>query len=480
MNRREWLLCALSAGAGFVMMVYELVAARMLAPYVGSSTYVWTSVIGVIVAALSIGYWAGGRLADHRNRPTDISLLFLAVGIGIIMSLQAFRPALEWAMQFSPDVRIQALLATTVLYAPVSVLIGMVSPYLAKLNVRTLEQSGQSVANLSMFNALGGIFGTFLTGFFLFNIVGIRELMVALAVLSLALSWAMAPTMRIKKRLWASIAIIALSTLTMVARPYIKEIETASAHYVVSEGVVYGEKARMLITSPHGVQSAVAFNDPNKLLFWYTREMAYGIESMNTPPKSILLLGGGAFSLPRYLAEKLPETHIDVVEIDPKLVEIAREHFFYKDPANVTPIGADARTFLNSNTKQYDVVLVDAYGGDSIPTTLLTKEYGALLKRAVQPGGMVMINSIAGEMGACRELLDATLAPYRTEFEYARMKVRNTGQSTPTNIMAVFSDTPLDVRGYKAIGDTETSDTVYTDNFVPSDRLYTACEEMRS
>lgn len=460
------------------MMVYELVAARQLAPYVGSSTYVWTSVIGVIVAALSIGYWMGGRVADLRHRESDVALLFLATGIGILLSLIGFMPAMEWAMQRSTDVRLQAVIATTALYAPVSIVIGMISPYLAKLNVRSLEDSGRSVANLSMFNALGGIFGTFLTGFFLFNLVGIREIMVSLAVMSLVLSWTMAPKIRLKKRLWVSMGIVAVGGLALLGRQAITEIDTASAHYVVSEGRVSGEQARLLITSPHGVQSAVAVDDPKRLIFWYTQRMAEGIEQAYPDAKSILLLGGGAFTLPAHLAEKMPDTQIDVVEIDPRLVEIAREHFFYTDPQNVTPIAADARTFLNSNKKQYDIVLVDVYGGDSIPSTLMTDEYGAQLRRAVSPGGMVMLNSIAGDLGVCRELFDVTIAPYYDRFDHRYMLARDPLQDAPTNIMAVFSDKPLKLAGYQPItGVSESS--LYTDNFIPADWLYATCDARR-
>lgn len=474
MTRREIILCILAAGSGFIMMVYELVAARMLAPYVGSSTYVWTSVIGVIVAALSVGYWAGGRIADIRKEPLDVAFLFFAVAIGAIMTMQGFESTLGSIVLLDIDMRLQAVLATVLLFSPVSVMVGMISPYLAKLNVRDLQSSGRAVANLSAFNSMGGIFGTFLTGFFLFNHFGVSGIMTGLIVLSVVFAWGIEPKKYLRPRLIAMSVVVVLAILASVGQKDVKAIETASAHYVVAEEQGMDGTLRTLITSPTGRQSGVYVDNPDSLAFWYTREMADVVEQ-KSDVDSILMLGGGGFTLPRYLAEKYPDAMIDVVEIDPKLVEIAREDFFYDDPENVTPIAEDARTYINYNTKQYDVVLIDVFGGDSIPFTLMSSEYGDALKKAVKPGGWVVINTIAGLRGDCKVLFDATVAPYRTRFEHGEFLMRNLRQSS-TNIIAVFSDNPMQLANYSSfswgVG------PIYYDDYVPAERLNTSCRDI--
>ncbi|HMH70378.1 MAG TPA: fused MFS/spermidine synthase, partial [Candidatus Saccharimonadales bacterium] len=164
--------------SGFSLMAFELIGARMLAPAIGSSTYVWTSVIGVIIAALSAGYFLGGKLADLRGRPGDIALLCLTITIGMGAMLLLFDSTMAWIVQTQSDLRFKGVIASLLLFAPTSLLIGMLSPYLVKLKITSLLSSGQSVAGLSAFESIGGIVGTFVTGFIVFSYIGAREALV--------------------------------------------------------------------------------------------------------------------------------------------------------------------------------------------------------------------------------------------------------------------------------------------------------------
>ena len=143
-------------------MTFELAAARILAPTVGSSTYVWTSIIGTIIAALSFGFYVGGRIADARARRRDVMWLLLVASGLIALTTVLYPHVLPWLADLEIDVRAQAVMAALLLFAPTSFVLGTISPYLAKLNVTSLKTAGTAVANLSMWDALGGITGTFL------------------------------------------------------------------------------------------------------------------------------------------------------------------------------------------------------------------------------------------------------------------------------------------------------------------------------
>lgn len=454
-------------------MTYELAAARVLAPTVGSSTYVWTSVIGVIIAALSLGFYVGGRVADVRNRRRDVMWLLLIVAVLISYTTLMYPYALPWLAGLQLDVRIQAVMAALLLFAPTSFALGMVSPYLAKLNVKSLKTAGSAVANLSMWDAIGGISGTFLTGFVLFGYIGSRAIFTLLVVLVLAATVMLLERWTVRQGVIAAAALV----IAVIAptRAGAIHIDTPSNHYTVFEWTSRGIDLRGLAMGPGGVQSGVALKDPYTPIFWYTIELANLIDT--TEKKTdILMLGGGTFTLPQQVALRYPQSHIDVVEIDPGLADIAREHFFYNDPANVNLVFQDARTYSNQTDKRYDIVVVDVYGNTDIPFTFMTREYGEAVKRITKPGGVVMVNMIAGEKGHCAELLSTLEAPYRTQFQQRLMKgnVQAGGSDRPHNIIGVYGDSLPSYEGYTDLAIRPTKP--FTDDFAPAERIRQKCE----
>jgi predicted membrane-bound spermidine synthase len=462
----------LAFATGFVLMVFELAAARILAPSIGSSTYVWTSVIGIIIAALSGGYWLGGRLADQRNEAKDVAWLCLMTAFAVSIVLVIYPAVLNNVVTAIDDNRLQAVVASMVLFAPVSVLLGMISPYLVKLYVRSLETSGQSVASLSALNSIGGITGTFTAGFLLFGYMGSRETLILVVVLMVLASWLLRPWSDWKLRLIASLVVIGLSFMPMARVVDAISIDTPSAHYTIHDGVdrESGQPVRGIATGPRGTQSGIYINQPDRLLFWYTQQMARVVERAGSRD-AILVLGGGTFTLPQYLARTYPESRVDVVEIDPELVEVARDHFMYTDPPNIRLIFDDARAFLNRSTDRYDVVLVDVYGDTEVPFSLVTKEYGERIRAVTKPGGVVAANMIAGSKGACGELLQALAAPYAAQFRHAQYVMRYPRYAR-SNLLATYRDEPFEAQGGLRPGAREP----YTDNFVPAERLQQACQ----
>ena len=134
-KQNKLLIISFINGAG--LMMFELVAARLLAPAIGSSTYIWTSVIGVIIAMLALGSWLGGRVADKRGQYLDVALILLLSALTISMVGAFAQPLLTYIMHLQLDPRLAGVLASLLLFAPASFLIGFNGPYLAKLNIKS-------------------------------------------------------------------------------------------------------------------------------------------------------------------------------------------------------------------------------------------------------------------------------------------------------------------------------------------------------
>lgn len=462
--------------AGFALMCFELVAARLLAPSIGSSTYVWTSVIGVIIAALAIGYWVGGVVADRRNLRIDVAYLLLASALAVLLAQVLYQDMLYHIGSWQIDPRLQGVAATLLLFAPASFTLGMLSPYLAKLNVTSLGVSGRRVASLGALNSIGGIVGTFLTGFVLLAAVGSHQLLTVLVGLLLATSWLIVPGVRVRARIMISVVAIIISLIPVAQTAGVRDIDTPSAHYQVVEYNVGGRPATGLLTGPSGIQSAVYNDGDNSLVFWYTREMAR--LTLNHEPERILMLGGGAFTLPQFLARELPDAEIDAVEIDPELLDIAIEHFNYDEPPQVNEYFDDARRFVNQSTEEYDVILVDVYGDTSIPFTFTTMEYAKQIDRLLADDGIVVANIIGGIAGGpCQAGFEAIDAAYRSQLSYGYYATEKFEQPIRANIVALYSRMPVENPRLKSVP-FEANQPFY-DNRAPSEQLHHSCRQIR-
>lgn len=472
-----WRLPFIAFVVGFVLMVFELAAARLLAPTLGSSIYVWTSVIGGIIASLSVGVWLGGKYADKRNKESDLAWILLGCGLTIGLMLLFAEYTLAGLSESGLDPRLSGVLAAILLFAPTSFMIGACSPYLAKFNVTSLKDTGKSVANLDAMNALGGITGTFLTGFVLFAVMGTRSIFAALILLTVLLSWVIRPRAYTMPRIAASIGLMLLAAVSI--KPVLKvdstQINTASSSYVIATSIYNNQHAKLLTTSPIASQSGIDINSPDKLLFWYTQEIAHVIKEQKLVNPKILILGGGAFTLPEYLAKAYPDGHVDTVEIDTSLLQIAKDHFNFNEQPNLTIINQDARSFLHTNKQQYDIVAVDVYSDVSVPFALATKEYGQNLVKAVNPNGIVIVNSIGNHTGACKQLLDATLLTYSDNFKYGLISKRPGSDSrSPSNNIAVFSNRKVSLSNDYQVY-TAANSLRLTDDYAPIEPIQYKC-----
>lgn len=393
---------------GAVVMILEMVGSRVLAPYLGTSIVVWTSLIGIILGALSVGYWWGGKLADKRPTHKVLSLIILLAAFfisGIALSKSFI---LSFLQQYTDHVHVGSIVSTLLLFAPPSVLLGMVSPYAVRLKMKHVQESGKTVGNLYAISTMGSIFGTFLAGFVLIAFLGSTTI---LFVLSLTLGGASIAAFLGDKLLKA--AAMALFALLLVCgnayESYLASLDFHDIDTDYNRIFIYksidAKTSRpmwVMVTNPKATQSAMYLDDHLELALSYTKY--YELARHFVPGmKGVLMLGGGGYSFPKYALHKFAQMCMDVVELDPQVTSLARRFFALGDDARLRIFHEDARTFLNRSREKYDVILSDTFNSHySIPFHLTTLETVKRLHDLLTEGGVVLVNilsSIEGKRG---------------------------------------------------------------------------------
>ncbi len=404
-----WHPAAIVFISNMCVMVIELVAGRLVAPLVGNSLYTWTSIIGVILAGISLGNYIGGRLADRYASRRFLGLTFLLAALGSLSILLLVEVVGGQGLPLLniPLIARMILFVTLIFFLP-SVLLGLISPIVIKLTLNNLEKTGNVIGRIYAASSLGSIVGTFATGYFLISWFGSRVVVlgvaVLLAVMGLLLGqwWRKASPAR---AILASALVIALSTALVAAppmRPYLNgNCLVESDYYCIKvrddqfEGADY-----KVLTLDHLVHSYNAVGDPLKLRYSYEQvgaELAQYL--MDRDGKlDALFIGGGGYTLPRYLETLWPNAKVDVAEVDPAVTRVAFERLDVPASPNIVSYNMDARQYLFSmaHGKRYNFILGDAFNDFSVPYHLTTKEFNQLVKEHLADDGVYMLNLIDG------------------------------------------------------------------------------------
>jgi spermidine synthase len=409
---------------GALVMVYEIIGSRIVAPYIGTSTYVWTSLIGVILAALSLGYWLGGRIADKRP---DVKVLASAIFLaGGAVSLTIFvKDVILSAIHSAPgSLEFKSVMAAALLFAPASVMLGFVAPYAVKLRTRSLGDAGKTVGRLYALSTIGSIAGTFAAGFFLIPFVGSTRTLYIIAGSLFALSLTLAPFAFTR----GAIAIVTLFVFGVAGSELsayyarmaygLIDVDTEYSRVRIFEAVhaETGRPYRSIATDPYFAQSSIYLDDGSPV-FEYIK-FFHLVEYFNPTHRNSLMIGGAGYTFPREYLRAYPDTQIDVVEIDPGMTELARRHFGLGDDPRMVIHHQDGRVFLNqAPDAAYDTVFIDAFGSlFSIPYQLTTLEAVTHIHRTLKPGGVVIVNIGSALTGPASMFLQAELATYRRVF----------------------------------------------------------------
>ena len=464
------------------VLVLEILAGRLLAPYVGVTLETFTGIIGTILAGIAMGAWLGGRAADRLDPARLLAPLLIVGGALAFLSI----PIVDW---LGADVRggtptTIVTLAAFGFFAPSAVL-SAISPVVVKLRLASLDETGRVVGMLSAVGTAGALVGTFATGFILVSAWPTRPVIRGLA-LALVLVGVLVAA---RTRTWS----VGLLVVALVAAP----ISFASSHpcgvesayfcaRVVAEDDDPSRRTLWLDTLRH---SFVDVDDPTHLEFTYAQTLSDVIESLAPAGErlDVLHIGGGGFTMPRWLRATRPGTHSTVLELDPEIVEIGREQLALTLEDIVVHTGDARLNIAEVPAGSMDLVIGDAFGGISVPWHLTTREFVADIHDRLRPGGTYALNLI--DYGD-RLFAKAELATLLEVFEHVAVLAplaRLGDEPTGGNFIMVASDEPIDVDAIlarnAARGDDETGLSgeeltafvgdaqVLTDDHAPVDQL---------
>ncbi len=391
--------------ASFCTLVIELVAGRIMAPYVGVSLYTWTSIIGVVLAGISIGAYLGGLLADRFPRPSTLGWLLFFSGIGAF-SISPLTNLLGGA-QLHTTLMMRILLLTTFIFFIPSCILGMISPVVVKLTLHNLSKTGNVVGKIYAFSTLGSIIGTFATGFYLISWMGTRNILLTVGII-LIISALVFGGAFIKKRAFALFLVIFVS-LAWTFYGYAFKAPLDNKTYYFKESDYYSIQLRKFLTKDgknmadalvldHLVHSINDLNNPYYLDYEYIRiyEELMRWRMKRTGSLKTLFIGGGGYTLPRCLEVMYPTAEVDVVEIDPEITRVVHEYLGVPPNTRIRSFSEDGRWFvMNCQDKgKYDFIVGDAFNDLSIPYHLTTKEFAGQMAALLKPNGILMANVI--------------------------------------------------------------------------------------
>jgi predicted membrane-bound spermidine synthase len=404
--------------ASFCTLVIEIVAGRVLAPYVGVSLYTWTSIIGVVLAGISGGAWAGGWLADRRPSASTLGLLLIASGLTAFLIVPAIDfLAADDGLLSSLGVAMTLLQRVVVLsfllfFAP-AFFLGMTSPVAVRIAMRDVDTAGRVVGRLSALSTLGAIAGTFMTGFYFVAEFGTRATLngVAVALVLTALLFG-----DLLGR-WGRTAVGAFAVggliVALWSSPF-PSSEAGPAFIPEGMGEIHAEESQyyairvertvrddtggplVSLHLDHLVHSYNDLSDPSHLEYGYLRIFNDAVDwrARRSGKFRLLFIGGGGYTLPRAVEHAHPGAEIDVVEIDPAVTRVARRFFGVARSSGIRSINEDARWFAMRSTERYDAMFIDAFDDLSVPYHLTTLEFTRRLAGLLTQDGVLAANVI--------------------------------------------------------------------------------------
>ena len=472
------------------VLVLEIAAGRLLAPYVGVSLATYTGIIGAILAGIAVGAWLGGRAADAVGPLPLLGPSFVLGGLAAIAAVPIVG-ALGSA-GLGDGFPAIVTLATVGFVAPAAIL-SAVGPMLVRATLTDLSTSGSIVGRLSAVGTAGAITGTLLTGFVLLGLVPTRVLIVAIGALLVTIGLGLAVALR--RGGGPRTGVLALTALGMggLALGAPSPCDTESAYYCIAVKVDPGDADGRILVLDRLFHARVNLADPTDIQFAYVRRFADaagpyldGVER----PIDVLHVGGGGFTFPRYLDATRPGARQTVLELDPRVLAVAGTHLGFQPSESIDVVVGDARRSIERiPDDSVDLVVGDAFGGLAVPWHLTTTEFLREVTRVLRPSGMYVMNlidypplgfvraeaatagrlfrhlavisgrdTLAGDAGG-NVVLVASSEPL--DVAAVTSRIETWGESAETGILA----DPADVAAF--IGDAQ----VLTDDFAPVDQL---------
>ena len=433
------------------VLVLEIAAGRLLAPYVGVSLTTYTGIIGAILAGIALGAWIGGRIADTVGPLPLLGPAFILGGISAIASVPIV--GLIGGVGLGDGLLAIVVLATTAFVLPAAIL-SATAPMLVRGTLTDLATSGSIVGRLSAVGTVGAITGTFATGFVLLGLVPTRVLIVAIGVGLAAIGVVLTLWLRRGGKGSVSIAVVAVLLTGGLALAGPSPCDTESAYYCIAIRSDPAEPDIRVLVLDRLTHAAVDLDDPTNLRFGYVRRFADATAPLRaeaaSAPLDVLHIGGGGFTFPRYIEALHPEARQTVLELDPRVYEIAQSELGFEPSDRIDVRLGDARQSIRAlPSDAFDLVIGDAFGGLAVPWHLTTTEMLDEIDRVMRPGGAYVVNII--DYPPLR-FVRAEAATALTVFTHVAVIA---GRGTIAgdgggNLVLVASDTPLDTAAVEA------------------------------
>ncbi len=408
---------------GALEMALELVAARVLSPYVGCSNLIWTTIIGVMLTSMSIGYWLGGKLADKDPSVNRLSNLIL---LGAIFT--SFIPILETVLvkkfsEISQNLVLIAFITSGIIFGLPSFILATVSPYAVKLKDKNPEEIGKLSGKISSLSTIGSIVGTFISGFVLIPNLGVRTIILSITLILLILSILLFENKSKKYFLMIiilGISLIGINFLGKVIfdiknRDIIEDVDSEYSRIWVKkiEGTNTSYKTLQVDTGLESYINQETGEMGSRYLYYYDL-----FDYFQKDAKNVLLIGGAAYTYPKYYLNKYEDKEIDVSEIDPKMTEIATRQFDLDiNNPRLKIYHQDGRSFLNYTKNKYDCILIDAFKGLNAPFELTTYEAMKNAKNILKDNGIVITNIISSIEGDNSDFIKYEYNTYKAVFD---------------------------------------------------------------
>ncbi|KAA3621732.1 MAG: hypothetical protein DWQ08_13705 [Proteobacteria bacterium] len=473
------------------LLILEIVASRLLAPYVGVSLYTWTAIIGVILAGLSLGNWLGGLWADRGAGTAAAGWTLVASGT-VTLAVPTLLVHLAEFLQAQTLSLVSASLAyVSALFFVPALVLGVITPLLTTLALSINRHPGRVVGAMHALAALGSICGTFAAGFWLVPWFGTRNIIAATGVFLAFLGLVF--LVRRPRAAMGAVALCAAAILALASGGGLRNpCDTESLYYcirVVDEPTDYGPSRTLVLD--HMVHSNNHASDPELLILPYAQAMhellMRRLRVNDSKSPRVFFAGGGAYTQPRALAHLLPMAHIEVAELDAAVTATARNDL-YVDMENFIVHDADARIQLpRAPRNDFDAIVTDVFHDVAVPYHLTTVEFVDVVESRLKPDGVYLLNII--DVFPDSRLVKAIVKTLRTRFANIQVWLerppQNAGRLTyivsATNAApyapVLMAQTGLERTWYDLTEPVESIGTgvgdipVLTDDYAPVERL---------
>ncbi len=398
LSRLYGLVVFLSAA---ILLVLEIVAGRLLAPYIGVSLYTWTSIIGIILAGLSLGHWMGGKLADHGAGHLTVGVVLIIASVSTLSVLPLLMMIGAVVQGHDLGLLDASFIYVLVLFFLPATAIGVLSPLLTTLALQLEHKPGSVVGRMHALSATGSILGTFVCGYWLIQWFGTRAIIGSCAAIlfAMALPFLVDRTKGGMVLVSGTLAALLLILLTWHKNGFTSPCHVESNYYclrVVNEQDALGQVWGRSLVIDHMIHGTNSRHDPGLLTVPYVQLMDTLIQLYfaKEPPNSFLFGGGGAYTLPRAVLHRDSDVTVSVSEIDPAVTDIARSQLFLYTSRMTIHHGNVRNLLRRAEEQSFEVIVTDVFHDIGIPWYLTTREFNRLVRRSLTDDGLYLINII--------------------------------------------------------------------------------------